>query len=107
VPFQSTAKLVVLSIAVADGGGSAFAATAGNDYPTEVVADYVYGCLKANGETREALAACSCSVDVVASILPYTRYEEASTFRFPASKTSVLGHGCCRRPIAATASLRS
>ena len=80
MPFPSTAKLVVLSIAVADGGGSAFAATAGNDYPTEVVADYVYGCLKANGETREALAACSCSVDVVASILPYTRYEEASTF---------------------------
>ena len=51
-----------------------------NDYPTEAIADYVYGCMKANGETRESLLSCSCSVDVVASILPYERYEEASTF---------------------------
>lgn len=51
-----------------------------NDYPTEAIADYVYGCMKANGETREALLSCSCSIDVVASILPYERYEEASTF---------------------------
>ncbi len=51
-----------------------------NDYPTEAIADYVFGCMKANGETRESLASCSCSVDVVASILSYERYEEASTF---------------------------
>lgn len=59
---------------------SAPAATAGSDYPTEAVVDYVYACMKANGETREALSACSCSADVVASILPYQRYLEASTF---------------------------
>ena len=63
---------------VAFGAGGAHAQT--NDYPTEAVADYVYGCMKANGETREALSACSCSADVVASILPYERYEAASTF---------------------------
>ena len=56
------------------------AAAQGNDYPTSAVADYVFGCMKANGETPEALNACSCSLDVVASILPYQRYEEASTF---------------------------
>jgi hypothetical protein len=36
--------------------------------------------MKANGETREVLMACSCSADIVASILPYERYVEASTF---------------------------
>ena len=61
-------------------GGTGFALTEGNDYPTEAVADYVFGCMKANGETREALLACSCSADVVASLVPYERYEEASTF---------------------------
>jgi hypothetical protein len=55
-------------------------AAAQNDYPTEAIADYVYGCMKANGETRESLLSCSCSADVVASIIPYPRYEEASTF---------------------------
>ena len=51
-----------------------------NDYPTAAIADYVFGCMKANGETPESLLSCSCSIDVVASILPYDRYEEASTF---------------------------
>ena len=50
------------------------------DYPTAAIADYVYGCLKANGETRDMLERCSCSIDVVASLLPFERYEEASTF---------------------------
>lgn len=56
------------------------AAAALNDYPTSVRADYVYGCMKANGETQESLERCSCSIDVIATILPYARYEEASTF---------------------------
>jgi hypothetical protein len=80
MPFRFGAILVALATTLLGGLGSAIAATAGNDYPTEAVVDYVYACMKANGETREALAACSCSADVVASILPYGRYEEASTF---------------------------
>jgi hypothetical protein len=60
--------------------GATLAATAGNDYPTIAVADYVYGCMKANGETPQALGECSCSIDVLATLLPYERYEEASTF---------------------------
>jgi hypothetical protein len=51
-----------------------------SDYPTAVLADYVYGCLKANGETRVALQKCSCSIDVVASLLPYERYVQAEAF---------------------------
>ena len=45
-----------------------------NDYPTVARADYVFACMKANGETRTALERCSCSIDVIASILPYDRY---------------------------------
>jgi len=50
-----------------------------NDYPTEARADYVFGCMAANGQTRETLQHCSCSADVVASILPYDRYVQAET----------------------------
>ena len=50
-----------------------------NDYPTAARAEYVYGCLKANGETRQAIEQCSCSIDVVASIIPYARYVTAET----------------------------
>jgi hypothetical protein len=50
-----------------------------NDYPTAARADYVFACMKANGETRQALERCSCSIDVIASILPYERYVMAET----------------------------
>jgi len=50
-----------------------------NDYPTSARAEYVFGCLKANGETRQAIEQCSCSIDVVASIIPYERYVTAET----------------------------
>src|SRR5512134_1140965 len=50
-----------------------------NDYPTSARAEYVFGCLKANGETRQAIEQCSCSIDVVASLLPYQRYITAET----------------------------
>ena len=50
-----------------------------NDYPTSARVEYAFGCLKANGETRQAIEQCSCSVDVVASIMPYARYVTAET----------------------------
>src|SRR4051812_41820109 len=50
-----------------------------NDYPTMVRADYVFACMKANGETRRALEQCSCSIDVIASVIPYDRYVTAET----------------------------
>ena len=50
-----------------------------NDYPTTARADYVFACMKTNGETRQALEQCSCSIDVIASILPYERYVSAET----------------------------
>jgi hypothetical protein len=50
-----------------------------NDYPTAARADYVFACMKTSGETRHALEQCSCSIDVIASILPYDRYVSAET----------------------------
>src|SRR4051795_8643202 len=50
-----------------------------NDYPTVARADYVFACMKTNGETRRALEQCSCSIDVIASILSYDRYVSAET----------------------------
>jgi hypothetical protein len=50
-----------------------------NDYPTIARTDYVFGCMQVNGQTRDALERCSCSIDVIASILPFDQYEEAET----------------------------
>lgn len=50
-----------------------------NDYPTTARVDYVFACMKANGETRDSLERCSCSIDVVATLLPYDRYVAGET----------------------------
>ena len=50
-----------------------------NDYPTEARADYVFGCMASNGQSRDVLRRCSCSIDVIASIIPYDKYVEAET----------------------------
>ena len=50
-----------------------------NDYPTSARADYVLGCMAANGNTREALFQCSCAIDSIAGTLPYSDYEKAET----------------------------
>lgn len=54
-------------------------ATELNDYPTEARADYVFACMKTNGDTQQALRQCSCSIDVIASLLPYDHYVAAQT----------------------------
>lgn len=78
-------RLIALA-AIPFGLAASIAATLGpthaaGDYPTTAVADYVLGCMKPNGDTRDALERCSCSIDVIASIVPYDRYEAAETFR--------------------------
>jgi hypothetical protein len=62
-----------------------------NDYPTAARSEYVFGCMKANGETRQVLDQCSCSVDVVASLLPYDRYITAETVLSMAQVQGNLG----------------
>lgn len=65
-------------------------ARAANPYPTEAVGDYLFACMATNGQTPQALEKCACSVDVIASILPYEQYEQAQTIR---SMRQVQGGG--------------
>ena len=69
------ATTLAASILVMGAAGPA----AANDYPTVAVADYVMGCMAANGETPDALRQCACSIDVVASLLSYDDYTQAET----------------------------
>lgn len=48
-------------------------------YPTVARADYVFACMASNGQSRRALEQCSCSIDVIASILSYDAYVAAET----------------------------
>ncbi len=76
--MMTTLRALALSMVVA-GASGATATAAANPYPTPAVADYVFACMAANGQTQEMLQRCSCSIDVVASILPFERYEQAET----------------------------
>ncbi|OHC79746.1 MAG: hypothetical protein A3B62_03590 [Rhodospirillales bacterium RIFCSPLOWO2_01_FULL_65_14] len=58
--------------AAPDAGGK-------NDYPTAARADYVFACMATNGQTQDALQKCSCSIDVIASIIPYEKYVHYET----------------------------
>jgi hypothetical protein len=70
-------RLLLLCALAAAAPAAAQDAT--NDYPTETRADYVFGCMATNGQTRDVLTRCSCSIDVIASILPYDNYVAAET----------------------------
>lgn len=62
-----------------------------NDYPTSARADYVFGCMKANGDTRLALEQCSCSIDIIASIIRYDDYVEAETVASVGQQSGQIG----------------
>jgi hypothetical protein len=85
--FRSGAVLAMLAIAAAPD----VCAEDLNDYPTSARADYVFGCMKANGETQELLQKCSCSIDVIASIIPYDRYVTAETILSMSQVTGPVG----------------
>ena len=75
VSLLSSAVLAITLVVAAKGARAEDL----NDYPTSARADYVFGCMKANGETQEILQKCSCSIDVIASIIPYERYVTTET----------------------------
>ncbi len=79
MPLPLRALLVTAALAAPALPLPALAAL-NNDYPSEAIAEYVYACMKVNGESSPVLKSCSCSVDIVASLLTYDRYVEASTF---------------------------
>src|SRR5215475_6261283 len=63
-----------------------------NEYPTAARAEYVFGCMKANGETPRALEECSCSIDIIATLLPYERYVSAETVLRMTQVPGILGN---------------
>lgn len=80
---MNLARLLPLTLAfaftLAQSTGAVRAQAPENDYPTEARADYVFACMTANGQTQDMLRRCSCSVDVIASILSYDEYVRAET----------------------------
>jgi hypothetical protein len=49
------------------------------DYPTEALADYVFGCMATNGQSQDALRRCACSIDAIAAKVSYDDYVKAET----------------------------
>ena len=72
-------KGLALLAAFALSAGASARADFVNDYPTIARAEYVFACMKTNGDTRPALEKCSCSIDTIASLLPYQAYVEGET----------------------------
>lgn len=85
-------KLALILLLMAGAVGPSAAAP--SDYPTAALADYVFACMAANGQSRATLDDCSCSIDVIASIVPYEDYVEAETIlsmvQVPGEKTAVF-----------------
>jgi hypothetical protein len=79
--MSKTVLVATIPLALAIWAGSPARAEDGGaeDYPTAARADYVFACMAVNGGTQQALARCSCSIDVIGSILPYKDYESADT----------------------------
>ncbi|WP_225028121.1 hypothetical protein [Xinfangfangia pollutisoli] len=81
IPFRRT-RLVLPALALGTAlslAGAAAAAPQANDYPTEARAEYVFACMAVNGQSQDALRRCSCSIDEIASILPFDDYVSAET----------------------------
>jgi hypothetical protein len=78
---MSLARRLLALAVVAGSAAPALAAdsAAANDYPTAARADYVVGCMAANGNTQAVLQQCSCAIDAIAGLLPYSDYEKAET----------------------------
>ncbi|TVQ56159.1 MAG: hypothetical protein EA355_07955 [Rhodobacteraceae bacterium] len=77
--MRRLAPFVVAVLTAASAAAQGFQGRLYTDYPTEALADYVFACMAANGNTREALERCSCSIDHISVILPYERYIAAET----------------------------
>ena len=87
VVLGSAAALLALAVAPTRAAAEDL-----NDYPTAARAEYVFGCMKANGETPRALEQCSCSIDIIASLLSYERYVSAETVLRMAQVPGILGN---------------
>lgn len=77
--FHLATAALVVAAAMVLAAGHVRAQSIENDFPTEARADYVFACMSANGQTQDMLRRCSCSVDVIASLMSYEDYVRAET----------------------------
>jgi hypothetical protein len=75
----AASSLCAFSAAGALADGKPANLESANDYPTAARADYVVGCLAANGFEHSMLDECACNIDQIASRLSYDDYEQANT----------------------------
>jgi hypothetical protein len=75
VSCRITAVLVLCGLVLVQPGR----ADDGGGYATATRAEYVFACMATNGGTPQSLQRCSCAIDVIASVLPYDKYEKAET----------------------------
>ncbi len=78
-PLRLAFALLLVYGTAAAAPGDAIADDKENDFPTEARAEFVYGCMVANGQTPEMLRKCSCSIDYIASVIPYEKYIQMET----------------------------
>jgi hypothetical protein len=90
-------RACLIALALLAGLPARAAVSALNDYPTDARADYVFACMKTNGETHDALERCSCSIDIIATLLPYDAYVAGETVA-----SMMLDSGPAGRAIKAT-----
>jgi hypothetical protein len=76
---KMAAMAIVLGVAWPLSAGASTETDTKNDYPTVARADYVFACMATNGQTQDALRKCSCSIDVIASLIPYEKYVQSET----------------------------
>ncbi|MBC8051137.1 MAG: hypothetical protein H7X92_13470 [Chitinophagales bacterium] len=77
--MMRSVKFTAAFIILLSANHAVVADSTGADYSTAVRVEYVLGCMESSGQTRDSLTRCSCSIDVIASILPYEKYVEAET----------------------------
>ena len=70
---------IILLLGLCAPAAMAADSAAASDYPTQARAEYVFACMATNGQTQQVLRQCACAIDVVASVLPYDKYEQAET----------------------------
>lgn len=73
--YRRAAMIIIAGCSIAPASAAADL----NDYPTAARAEYVFACMQTNGQNQQSLNQCSCSIDVVASIIPYSKYVSAET----------------------------
>lgn len=77
--ISRTVLAIILTFLTGVAGAAGTDEDCNNGYPTSAIADYVLGCMAANGNNFESLHQCSCSIDFVKSKITYENYERAQT----------------------------